>query len=93
MLAVLLVTVSDDSLQSQCLCGFSYNDIITTTYAVVLAGVLACAHVPVCVYVIGSLPASLWLAGVPGWQGLAGLLGRWDRVVGTADDLAGGGVG
>lgn len=56
VLVVLLVTVSDSSLQSQCSCGFSYNDIITTTYMVILAGVLACAHAPVCVYVIGSLP-------------------------------------
>ena len=46
-----------------------------------------------CVYVIGSLPGLTWLAGVLGWQGLAGLLERWGWVVGTADDLAGGGVG
>lgn len=45
VLAVLLVTVSDSSLQSQCSCGFSYNDIITTTYTLTLACVLVCLRV------------------------------------------------
>ena len=34
-----------DSLQSQYLCGFSYNDIITTTYTLTLACVLVCLRV------------------------------------------------
>ena len=53
MLVVLLVMMLDSSLQSQCLCGSSYNDIITTTYVIVLAGTLARAHVPCRVYAIG----------------------------------------
>lgn len=74
MLAIVLVTVSGDSLQPQYLRGSSYNDIITTTYTLTLACVLACA----CVYVIGSLPALTWLTVAPSWQGLAGRLARWD---------------
>ena len=89
MLVVLLVTVSDSSLQSQCLCGFSYNDIITTTYTLTLACVPVCA----CVYVIGGLPALTWLTVAPSWQGLAGRLARWDGVLDTADIFGGGGVG
>ena len=51
VLVVLLVTVSDSGLQSQCLCGFSYNDIITTTYtlALTLTLTLACVLVRLCV--------------------------------------------
>ena len=89
MLVVLLVMVSDDSLQSQCSCGFSYNDIITTTYTLTLACVLVCA----CVYVIGSLPVLAWLTVAPSWQGLAGRLARWDGVLDTVDIFGGGGVG
>ena len=48
VLVVLLVTVSDSGLQSQCLCGFSYNDIITTTYTLMLACVLVCLCVLAC---------------------------------------------
>ena len=89
MLVVLLVTVPDSSLQSQCSCGFSYNDIITTTYTLTLACVLVCA----CVYVIGSLPALTWPPVAPSWQGLAGRLARWDGVLDTVDIFGGGGVG
>lgn len=48
VLVVLLVMVSDDSLQSQCLCGSIYNDIITTTYTLTLACVLVRLCVLVC---------------------------------------------
>lgn len=54
---------------------------------------LARARVPVCVYVIGNLPGLTWLAVAPSWQGLAGRLARWDRVLDTADDLSGVGWG
>ena len=89
MLVVLLVTVSDGSLQPQCLCGSSYNDIITTTYTLIRLHACLCA----CVYVIGCLPALTWLTVAPSWQGLAGRLARWDGVLDTADIFGGGGVG
>ena len=63
------------------------------TLAGVLAGVLACAHAPVCVYVIGSLPGLTWLTVAPSWQGLAGLLDRWDRVLGLLMVWQRGGAG
>ena len=88
MLAVVLVTVSGDSLQPQYLRGSNYNDIITTTYTLIRLRACLCA----CVYVIGSLPALTWLTVAPRWQGLAGRLARWDGVLGTAD-IFGGGVG
>lgn len=87
MLVVLLVTVSDDSLQFQYLRGSSYNDIITTTYT------LTCVLVRACVYVIGCLAALTWLTVAPSWQGLAGRLARWDGVLDTVDIFGGGGVG
>ena len=91
VLVVVLVTVSGDSLQPQCLCGFSYNDIITTTYTLTLACVLVRLCVLVCV--IGSLPALTWPPVAPSWQGLAGWLARWDGVLDTVDIFGGGGVG
>lgn len=58
-----------------------------------LAGALACAYAPVCVYVIGGLPGLSWLTVAPSWQGLAEWLARWDGVLDTADIFGGGGVG
>ena len=68
---------------------------------------LACAHVSVCVYVIGSLLGLTWFTVALGWQGLAGAGRGWQGMAGagraagpgwglgalSADCLAGGGVG
>ena len=89
MLVVLLVTVSDGSLQSQCSCWFRQYDIITTTYTLTLACVLVCLRV--CNRLLGCpLPGSLQHPAGRGWQG-GWPDGMW--VLDTVDIFGGGGVG